>query len=144
MRTNPRVDDDVNTALHSYTHGMYRKAIRLVKYWNKSVFQGQYEGYFIELSISQYFCSLKAFNYHLLSLVEALSLAFTALVSSQNTGRLESFVVGAPPLLAPTLTSASSANLTKAGSLAAQAYSYALSGNEAESIACLEKLGLAN
>ncbi len=57
IRTNPRVDTNVNETLHDYHNHFYRPIIKLVKYWNAVYFRGKISSYYIELVIARAFCT---------------------------------------------------------------------------------------
>jgi hypothetical protein len=103
MHTNPRIDTAVADMLQSFNNKLYRKIIKLVKYWNNHQFKGLFGSYYIELAISQVFWSRRSQNQAILSISEGLAVAFSTLKNAYASGSLTSWVKGAPPVEAPTL-----------------------------------------
>lgn len=103
MHTNPRIDTAVADTLQNFNNKLYRKIVKLVKYWNKHQFNGLFGSYYIELAISQAFWSRRFQNQTISSISEGLALAFRALQKAYTGGDLTSWVKGAPPVAAPKL-----------------------------------------
>jgi hypothetical protein len=104
IHTNPRVDTDICAAFNQYHHDTFRKAVRLVKYWNKERFANRFSSYFIELAICRCFIERRSAGVALTWIVEALAWGFYGLKSAYDGGSLESFVPDAPQVVRPTLT----------------------------------------
>ena len=76
IRTNPRVDKNINETLHDYHKKHFRPIVKLVKFWNVAYFGGKINSYFIELSIMR---TLIQRGTPLNSIQEGLSEAFRGL-----------------------------------------------------------------
>ena len=103
MHTNPRIDTTVAEMLQNFNNKLYRKIVKLVKYWNKYQFNGLFGSYYIELVISQVFWSRRSQNQVISSISEGLAVAFVALKNAYASGALTSWVKGTPPVAAPAL-----------------------------------------
>lgn len=103
MRSNPRKDTTICTELHNY-HGTYRKAVRLVKYWNKTQLDDKFGSYYIELAITKKFLALKQQNQRYGYLLHAFATAISQLKAVYTSGNLTSLVSNAPFVNAPALT----------------------------------------
>lgn len=78
QRTNPRLDNDVCEILHSYHNRLYRKVVKLIKYWNDVQLGGWFSSYYLEFAISNEFWNRKTQNSPIGSISEGLAAAFTA------------------------------------------------------------------
>ncbi len=104
MLSNPRSDNVISGTLQKYHLSTYRKAVRLVKFWNKYELGDSFQSYYIELVASKRFMQLQTFGYVVSSLAEAMKIAFLALETAYKAGSVSSLVDGAPDILAPTLS----------------------------------------
>lgn len=75
IRTNPKIDKNINDSLHTYHNEHFRPIVKLVKYWNARHFDGIINSYFIELIIMRSFLNRSPIN----SIQEGLSEAFRAI-----------------------------------------------------------------
>lgn len=98
IHTNPRFDTQLNEELNRASNGLFRKAVKLVKYWNKERFGGLLNSYYVELAIMRAF-RLRSDLSTLGSTSRATALAFDALQAAVFNGDQQSlFVKGAPPV----------------------------------------------
>jgi len=98
IHTNPRLDTQLNEELNQASNGLFRKAVKLVKYWNKERFGGLLGSYYVELAIMRAF-RLRSDLSTLGSTSRATALAFDALQTAVFNGdQLSLFVKGAPPV----------------------------------------------
>jgi hypothetical protein len=104
MRSNPRKDTEICAELHDYHNGAYRKAVRLVKYWNKTQLSDSLASYYIELAISKKFLALKQQNQSYSYLLHTFSTSITELKLAYTSGDLTPLVSEAPAIKAPALT----------------------------------------
>jgi hypothetical protein len=103
MRTNPRKDNKLSQELHAYHNRTYRKAIRLVKYWNATRMNGAFSSYYLELAICKKFEAFRAAGTSIASNTIALYFAFEAVRDSFQVGNIEPLIQGAPVVEAPML-----------------------------------------
>jgi|SRR5579871_1084187 len=103
MRTNPRKDNELSEQLHAYHNHTYRKAIRLVKFWNATRMNGVFGSYYLELSICKKFDAFRTAGTSINSNTVALYYAFEAVRDSFQNGNIDSLVQGAPAVEAPLL-----------------------------------------
>jgi hypothetical protein len=133
MRSNPRKDTELCADLQNYHGGTYRKAVRLLKYWNKTQLGDQFQSYYIELVVSKRFSQLKSEGKKVSYVAQALDFAFSALRDTYTTvGAATSLVAGAPDVQAPKLTEAQLATLRTDAANAKIAFNQAYNENSAE------------
>ncbi len=111
MRSNPRKDTELCAELHDYHNGTYRKAVRLVKYWNKTQLNDEFLSYYIELAVSKKFLALKQQIQRYGYLLHAFATAIAELKTAYTSGDLMPLVSGAPAVKAPALTDSQKAFL---------------------------------
>jgi hypothetical protein len=104
MPTNPRKDNELSQSLHIYHNRTYRKAIRLVKYWNATRMGSAFSSYYLELGICKKFEEFRLARTPITSNTVALYYAFEAVCNSFNAGNIDSLVQGAPVVAAPLLS----------------------------------------
>jgi hypothetical protein len=101
MRSSPRKDTDICAELQEFHGGTYRKAVRLVKYWNKTQLAGLFSSYYIELALMKRFNGFKTNDVKYLSVTQAFSLAMQTLSTAYSSGDLSSLLAEAPAVKAP-------------------------------------------
>lgn len=55
IRTNPRVDKNINDSLQEYHQKRFRPLVKLIKYWNAKNLNSNINSYYIELALMRYF-----------------------------------------------------------------------------------------
>lgn len=97
IKTNPRIDSAAADDLQRKTNKVYRKCVKLVKYWNTQKVRSLINSsYFIELSICLAFYRLLNQGGAITSISQGLAVAFSGLKEAVNNGSLQSLVDGAP------------------------------------------------
>lgn len=134
MRTNPRVDIKVAEVLHTFHRRLYRKVVKLVKYWNTSRFDGAFASYYIEFALSKHFLQLRAQQSPIATLCEGLAVAFDVLQQAYTAGNQPSWITGAPPVAAPSLDTLQAARLNLAVLTCKLARSYELADDQTAAI----------
>jgi hypothetical protein len=114
MRSNPRKDTDLCLELHRYHDQTLRKAVRLLKYWNKKRLSSAFKSYYIELALLKHFDAVRQSNRKYVSVAGALCGAFDALWKAYVAGALTSLVTAAPEVRSPLLNSDQISRLTDA------------------------------
>jgi hypothetical protein len=104
MRTNPKLDADITDILQRYNGNLYRKLVKLIKYWNSVRLDRAFPSYYVELALSRAFYNRKANNQAVGSLSEGLSLGFEALESAYKAGSLTPWIAEAPLVPKPNLS----------------------------------------
>lgn len=132
MRSNPRKDTDICADLQDYHGGTYRKAVRLLKYWNKTQLDDKFQSYYIELVVSKRFGQLKAEDKKVSYTAQAFNYALGALAAAYASGAARSLVVDAPDVPAPNLTATQVATLKSDTANANIAFRQAYNDNSAE------------
>jgi len=135
MRTNPRLDIYMTEELQALNNGLYRKIVKLVKYWNQTQFWNTFGSYYIELAIGLRFWALKTTNTPVASLSVGVLLAFEALRAAALSGDIASLVKDAPSVKAPSLVSSGHQFLSSVQTLMANAVTRELSGDMDQAIA---------
>jgi hypothetical protein len=133
-RTNPKIDTDVCEILHAFHNRLYRKIVKLTKYWNEVRLNGTFSSYYIEFAISTDFWRLKTSGRSVSSISEGLAAAFSALERASDAGDQQSWIVAAPPIRKPDLTLLQSATLTLARAASQLAWLYEETGKDAEAL----------
>jgi len=135
MRTNPRLDTYMTEELQSFHNGLYRRAVKLVKYWNQTQFWNTFGSYYIELAIGLRFWGLKTANTPVQSLSAGVLLAFEALRTAALSGDIASLVKNAPPVKAPSLVPSGHQYLRSVQTIMEDAVTRELSGDIDQAIA---------
>lgn len=104
IRSNPRKDTQLCAELHEYHHETYRKAVRLVKYWNKTQLHNSFGSYYIELALSKRFQQLKSEGTPYWYTLHAFSTGMETLQNAYSNGPLTPLIPEAPDLPPPNLT----------------------------------------
>lgn len=134
IRTNPRIDSEVAEGLQEFHQGLYRKVVKLVKYWNAMQMDGAFASYYIEFALSRQFLQLRAQNSSITTLCEGLAVAFEALQQAYVIGNQTSWIVGAPPIAAPVLDISETTCLNLAALNCKLVRSYEFVGDHANAI----------
>lgn len=103
MRTNPKVDANVADVLQENHSRLFRKVVKLLKYWNTEYLNGVIGSYFIELSIARVFWDKAVKSESITLLSYGVALAFWAVQQAVTKGTLESWVANAPLVYPGTL-----------------------------------------
>jgi hypothetical protein len=104
IRTNPKVDADVADILQNYNGKLYRKVVKLIKYWNSVRVKGAFSSYYVELALSRAFWKRKTNGQPIGSLSEGLALGFEILESTYKAGDQTSWISDAPLVPRPNLS----------------------------------------
>jgi hypothetical protein len=140
IRTNPRVDIEVAGVLHSFHRHLYRRVVKLVKYWNMIRVDGAFASYYIELALAKHFLHLRTQNAPIATLCEGLAVAFDVLQWTYMAGNQPSWITGAPPVEAPALDTSQIARFNLAVFTGKLARSYETAGDHAAAIRELSDL----
>jgi len=98
IRTNPRIDANVAHVLQENHNKLFRKVVKLLKYWNTEQLNGAISSYFIELSIARVFWDKAVKSEQVATLSYGLALAFWAVQQAVIKGMQSSWVANAPPV----------------------------------------------
>jgi hypothetical protein len=98
IRTNPRYDAAVADLLQKDHNRLFRKVVKLLKFWNNEKLDGKLASYFIELAIAKAFWD-KGINRESISILSyGVALAFWAVQQAAARGVQEPWLTGAPPV----------------------------------------------
>lgn len=103
-RTNPRLDTDICEILQAFHNKIYRKVVKLVKYWNQTWLASSISSYYIEFAICCEFLNRKLNNQPFSAMTEGLAVAFDALDRAFSAGDQTSWIPNAPAIRKPSLT----------------------------------------
>jgi len=104
MRTNPKLDTELCEILNGFHNKVYRKVIKLVKFWNEVQLKGAFSSYYIEFAVSMEFWKLKRESKPVTSISEGLAIAFPALERAFLAGNQTPWISGAPAIERPSIT----------------------------------------
>ena len=85
-RTNPRIDTELAEKLHAQNDKTYRKAIKVIKYWNKEKLRGCLMSYYIELAIAKHVMTCNLGGRYIKTVSEAVLVSSTASVMATPSG----------------------------------------------------------
>jgi hypothetical protein len=103
MRTNPKADARVADVLQENHNKLFRKIVKLVKYWNAEHLSSNLNSYFIELSIAKVFWDKAVKSEPVMTLSYGVALALWAVQQAATQGAQQSWVVNAPAVEPGTL-----------------------------------------
>lgn len=141
IRTNPRIDYEISEYIQRKNNKIYRKVVKLLKYWNKEKAQGTIKSsYFIELAICREFLAQNNAGNIIDKISYGVALGFLALSNAIQAGSLDSFVEDAPKV-SPGVLSIFDKELINEGFITARkAWEMERSGRESEAIKLWGKL----
>ena len=119
--TNPRADQELCDDLHRFHDGLYRKVVKLIKYWNINQLDGALGSYYLELALANHFHSMKALGQRAASIGEGVKLGFQALWNATRQGNIPSPVKDAPSIQMNALSAPNGMKLVQAVSGASNA-----------------------
>ena len=122
MRTNPRVDSGVADVLQENHNKLFRKVVKLLKYWNTEQLNGAISSYFIELAIARVYWDKAVKSEAVTTLSYGMALAFWALQQAVTQGVQSSWVANAPAVYPGSLLASHLILLKSASSLACAAW----------------------
>lgn len=122
FRTNPRYDVALTDALSQRTNKNFRKAVKILKFWNSSIFSNKLSSYYIELALQKAVLEQVTAGKGLEPLSFAVAFAFWALNQALGSGNLNSWVTDAPQVTPGSLSPSDIDLLTSLGSVAWQAW----------------------
>jgi len=98
IRTNPKHDGDVADLLQRDHNGLFRKAVKLLKYWNAEQLDGKLNSYFIELAIARAFWDKSCRSESINTLSYGVALALWAVQQAVTRGVQDPWLSNAPPV----------------------------------------------
>lgn len=104
VRTNPRLDTDLCEILQAYHNKVYRKVVKLIKFWNERSLNGKFSSYYIEFAICREFWRRKMKEERVSTVTEGLAAGFEAVGRAFQAGDQTGWVEGAPAIQKPVLT----------------------------------------
>ena len=134
IRTNPRVDTDLSDELQRFNSGHYRKAVKLLKYWNKENLNSAFSSYYIELAMAIEFLGRRSRSQSLTSVSEGVSVGFARLQQAYQSGNLSGWIKGAPQVQAPILSARQQGVLLFVRAKAKAAYDSEVLGNSYQAL----------
>ncbi len=104
IRTNPRFDTIWCEMLQTYHNKVYRKVVKLVKFWNENFLSRKFSSYYIEFAVCREFWGRKAKEERVSAITEGLAAGFDALARAFEAGHQTPWIDGAPAIQRPVLT----------------------------------------
>lgn len=98
IRTNPRLDQEVSDRLHENNEKTFRKAVKLLKFWNTEQFGGLLSSYYIELAVARTFSTRNNQAETIRSIPYAVALGLVAVNEAVIRGSQTSWLAEAPPV----------------------------------------------
>ncbi|HEX6804152.1 MAG TPA: hypothetical protein VF133_10780 [Terriglobales bacterium] len=138
--TNPRLDEAACASLNEFHGRIYRKVVKLVKWWNAYKLNGAFGSYYIELSIANYFAMMRSSGQRITVLSEGVAYAFGALRRARIEGDIPSPVSDAPAVQLGVLTAAQDQKLTDAYANSATAVAHENSGRVEQAISAWKSI----
>jgi hypothetical protein len=135
IRTNPKVDASLTDILQSYNGKLYRKLVKLIKYWNSIRLDGAFSSYYAELALAKAFWNRQGNNQLIGSLSEGLAVGFEALENAYKAGALTSWISEAPLVPRPSLSDTQRITLSLAQIQSSLGWMNERTGNEREAVA---------
>jgi hypothetical protein len=132
--TNPRIDEETCTGLQSFHGRIYRKVVKLVKYWNNYQLNNALSSYYVELSIAKHFSYMRAGGQRITVLSEGVALAFSALRAARLAGDIQSPVLYAPTVELGVRTASDDHKLMNAFATSAAAVAHENAGRGEQAI----------
>jgi len=134
IRTNPRLDTYISDELQRFNSGHYRKAVKLLKHWNKENLNSAFTSYYIELAMAIEFFGRKIHSQSLTSVSEGVSVGFARLQQAFQSGNLSGWIKGAPQVQAPILSARQQGMLHFVTAKAKAAYDSEVLGNSDQAL----------
>lgn len=131
-RTNPKLDGYICESLQAFHQKIYRKVVKILKYWNDAQLDGAFSSYYIEFALCREFLTRKTNNNPLSSISEGLTIAFDSLQKAYGKGNQTSWIPGAPSIEKPALSLAQEIKLTGARLSSGLAWTYERTSRDAE------------
>ena len=96
MRTNPKIDDEIASKLQRENNETYKKVVRLLKHWNKTMFTSALASYYIELSVAKRYRLKNLLGHNVNKISEGVTTAFASLHESVMAGDITALIDKAP------------------------------------------------
>jgi len=122
FRTNPRYDVALTDALSQRTNKNFRKAVKILKFWNSSIFSNKLSSYYIELALQKAVLDQVTAGKSLEPLSFVVAFAFCTLNQALRSGNLNSWVTDAPQVTPGSLSASDFELLSSLGAVAWQAW----------------------
>jgi hypothetical protein len=98
IHTNPRMDNDVSDHLQRQNYKTFRRAVKLVKWWNQNRFGDHFSSYYVELAIMRGFLNKNQWGAFITGVSDAVALGFESLRDAAIAGDQQTWLPSAPPL----------------------------------------------
>lgn len=132
IRTNPRLDTTICEILQTFHNKVYRKVVKLLKFWNENFLNHKFSSYYIEFAVCREFFRRKMKEERVATITEGLAGAFEALSRAFQAGHQKSWVEGAPAIQKPVLSPYETSVLSWAEATSGLAWTYERFGRISE------------
>lgn len=140
IHTNPKIDTEVAEKLQSDNYKTYRKAVKLIKYWNKEKLNSTICSYYIELAIAKAYLEKNNEGTRVNRISYGVALGFWALNEAITKDSQTSFLSHAPAVLPGSLTEGHKLIVKTAYSVSLQAWNAEVGNNAELAIAHWKKI----
>ena len=132
IRTNPRLDTTICEILQAFHNKVYRKVVKLLKFWNENFLNHKFSSYYIEFAVCREFFRRRTKEERVAAISEGLAGGFEALSRAFQAGHQTSWVEGAPAIRKPVLTPYETSVLSWAEASSGLAWTYERLGKISE------------
>lgn len=140
LRTNPRHDKDISDNLQEKNGKTFRKAVKLVKYWNTSQLDGVLPSYYIELAIARAFLEENRNGSFINSVPLAVATGFWALNKAVGLGGQTPWISGAPTVEPGAINAVHKILVANAHTISLEAWNQERAGQDEVAIMTWQKL----
>jgi hypothetical protein len=136
IHTNPRIDNEVSLQLQRNNNAVFRKAVKLTKWWKENRFPGDLPSYYTELAIMRGFLSKNQWGEYIETVSDATALAFESVRDACGQGDLQSWISSAPAVERGDLSSGEIDYIDTVAQVARDAVAFEQGGNTTEALNC--------
>jgi hypothetical protein len=115
-------------------HKTFRKAVKLIKYWNQYKMNGAFNSYYVELAIAREYIRKNQTGNIVSPVSFAVALGFWAFNEAARKGNQDSFIAKAPAVEPGTTDFTKTARLSAVSGRATEAWNYELEGDSDRAI----------
>jgi hypothetical protein len=98
LRTNPRIDNYISGKIQADNFKTFRKAVKLIKYWNSEMLSGALGSYYVELAIARAFLERNNKGEYIQSIPFGVALGLWAVQQALERGYQNAWIPNAPPV----------------------------------------------
>jgi hypothetical protein len=134
LRTNPRIDAYISGKIQADNFKTFRKAVKLVKYWNTETLSGALGSYYIELALARAFLERNNKGEYIQSISFGVALGLWAVQQALEKGNQHAWIPHAPPVEPGSVNPVERLLLSYAALAAGSAWEQEKAGKETKAI----------